>query len=66
MQDSEVEIFEVDVEIGMNELVLDHLPDDPRHLVAVHFDDRVFDLDFLHGGSTGGGRKAPCGALRRL
>jgi hypothetical protein len=32
----------------MDELVLDHLPDDPRHLIAVHVDDGVYDLDFLH------------------
>jgi hypothetical protein len=27
------------------------LPDDPRHLVAVHLDDRVLDLDLAHGGA---------------
>jgi hypothetical protein len=25
------------------------VPDDARHLVAVELDDRVVDLDFLHG-----------------
>jgi hypothetical protein len=32
----------------MDQLVLDELPDDPRHLVAVHFDDGVGDFDFGH------------------
>jgi hypothetical protein len=41
-------IEQVDVEIRMDQLVLDELPDDPCHLVAVHFDDRILDLDFRH------------------
>ena len=32
----------------VDQIVLDELPDDPGHLVAVHLDDRVLDLDFLH------------------
>ena len=48
--DAEVVVEQVDVEIGMDQLVLDELPDDPGHLVAVHFDDRVGDLDFCHCG----------------
>jgi len=47
--DAKVEIEKLDVEIGVNQLVLDELPDDARHLVAIEFDDRVFDLDFRHG-----------------
>jgi hypothetical protein len=43
--DREVVIFEVDVEIGMDQLLLDEVPDDAGHLVAVEFDDRVGDLD---------------------
>ena len=37
--DAEVEIFQVDVEIGQDQLLLDELPDDARHLVAVELDD---------------------------
>jgi hypothetical protein len=33
----------------MDELVLNLLPDDPGHLVAVEFDDGVGHLDFRHG-----------------
>jgi len=46
---AEVEIFQIDVEIGVDQLVLDHLPDDPGHFVPVHFNDWIFDFDFLHG-----------------
>ena len=46
--DREVVIFQVDVEIGKDQLVLDELPDDPGHFVAVHLDDRIGDLDLAH------------------
>ena len=46
--DRQVVIFEVDVEIRMDQPVLDHLPDDAGHFVPVHLDDRIFDLDFRH------------------
>ena len=49
--DAEIEIHQVDVEIGVDQLVLDVLPDDPGHLVAVHLDDGVGNLDFRHGAS---------------
>ena len=41
-------LFQVDIEIWKNEFLLDHLPNDPGHLVAVELDDRVFDLDLGH------------------
>ena len=47
--DAEVEVVELDVEVRQDELVLDELPDDPGHLVAVHLDDGVLDLDLGHG-----------------
>ena len=47
--DAEVEVVQVDVEIGVDQLVLDQLPDDAGHLVAVELDDRIFDLDLRHG-----------------
>jgi hypothetical protein len=33
----------------MDQLVLDQLPDDAGHLVAVELNDGTFNLDFLHG-----------------
>ncbi len=45
----QIEIEQVNVEIGMNELVFYELPDDTGHLVAVDIDDGVGDLDFAHG-----------------
>ncbi len=46
---AQVEIHQVHVEERQDQLVLDVLPDDPGHLVAVEFDDRVGHLDFRHG-----------------
>ncbi len=48
MLDREVEILQVDVEIGVDQLVADELPDDAGHLVAVEFDNRILDLDLGH------------------
>jgi hypothetical protein len=46
--DAEVVVVELDVEVREDQLVLDELPDDARHLVAVHLDDRVLHLDLAH------------------
>ena len=48
--DAEVVVFQVDVEIGQDQLLLDEVPDDPGHLVAVELDDRVRDFDLGHFG----------------
>ncbi len=48
--DAQVVIQQIHIEIGVDQLVLDILPDDPGHLVAVEFDDRVLHLDFRHCG----------------
>ena len=40
--------MQVDVEIGKDQPFADPLPDDPGHLVAVKFDDRVGYLDLAH------------------
>ncbi len=44
----EVVILEFDVEVREDEPVLDELPDDAGHLVAVHLDDGVGDFDLCH------------------
>ncbi len=46
--DRQIVIFDVEVEIGQDQLVLDQLPDDAGHLVAVEIDDRVRHLDLRH------------------
>ena len=46
--DAEIVIEKIDVEIRMDQLVLDELPDDAGHLVAVHLDDRILHLDLRH------------------
>ena len=50
MLDREVVIPQIDVEVGENELILDELPDDASHLVAIEFDDRADDLDLARLG----------------
>ena len=59
--DAQVVILQVDVEVGQDQLVLDELPDDPGHLVAVEFDNGIGDLDLRHGAATfgmiGGGER---------
>ena len=44
----EIVIFQVDVEIGVDEFFADIVPDDAGHLIAVEFNNRIFNLDFLH------------------
>jgi hypothetical protein len=46
-----VVVFEFYIEERVDELVLDVLPDDPGHFVAIEFDDGVGHLDFCHGKS---------------
>jgi hypothetical protein len=46
--DRQVVIVEVHIEVGVNQLVLDVLPDDAGHLVAVEFHDGAGHLDFRH------------------
>ena len=53
MLDAEVVIFQLDVEIGQDQLVPDEVPDDAGHLVAVELDDRIGNLDLVHGKSSG-------------
>jgi hypothetical protein len=44
----EVVILQVDIQIGVDQLVLDVLPDDAGHLIAVELDDGIGDLDLRH------------------
>jgi hypothetical protein len=46
--DAEVVVLEVDVEVRVDQLVLDELPDDPGHLVTVELDDGALYLDLRH------------------
>src|SRR5690606_34561094 len=45
---AEVVIVEFEVQVREDQLVLDHLPDDPGHFVAVDVHDGVGDLDLGH------------------
>lgn len=44
---TKVVVLEVNVEVGVDELVLDGLPDDASHLIAIKLDHRVHHLDLL-------------------
>jgi hypothetical protein len=46
--DAEVVILQFYVEIGQDQLLLDEIPDDAGHLVAVELDNGACDLDFGH------------------
>ena len=46
--EAEVIVFGLQVHEGKDELILDHLPKDPGHLVAVHLDKRRGHFDFFH------------------
>lgn len=45
--ESEIVVLEVDVEVWVDELVLDVLPDDAGHLITVQLHHWVLDLDLL-------------------
>ena len=65
--DAEVVVLEVDVEIGVDQLLLDERPDDPGHLVAVELHHRVVDLDLRHRATSRKcvrGRSAPLPGAR--
>src|SRR6056297_2843481 len=47
--DAEVVVLQIDIEVLQDQLVLDELPDDAGHLIAVEFDDGVLNLDLGHG-----------------
>lgn len=44
---TEIVVLEVDIEVWVDELVLDILPDDAGHLITVQLDDWILDLDLL-------------------
>ena len=62
--DGKVEIKQRQIEIGKDQLLLDHLPDDPRHLIPVEVGDRVLHLDLVHVEFSGAGRGEACETIR--
>lgn len=51
--ETEIIVLQVDIEVGIDELVLDGLPDDTGHLIAIELNDGVLDLDLGDSGSHG-------------
>jgi hypothetical protein len=58
--EAEIVVLEVDIEVWVDELVLDVLPDDAGHLVAIELDDWVLDLDLLEVGHFSNSDEAGC------
>ena len=48
VQQTQIVILGLQVHIGQDQLILDHLPQDSGHLVAVHLDQRGLHLNFSH------------------
>ena len=46
--DAEVVVLQLHIEVLQDQLILDELPDDAGHLVAIELDDGVVDLDLRH------------------
>ena len=44
--DAQVVVLKIDVEVRQDEAVLNELPHDASHFVAIKFDDWVYDFDF--------------------
>ena len=40
--------MQINVQIGEDEFLLDKIPDNPGHFVAVEFDDWVCNFDLVH------------------
>jgi hypothetical protein len=45
--DAQIEVLDVNIEVGENQLLLNELPDDAGHLIAIHVDHGVRNLNFL-------------------
>ena len=64
--ETEVEVFEGDVEIWVDEFAFDVGPDDAGHFVAIEFDDGVFDGDFWWEGRHFEGRSRGEGIMDQI
>ncbi len=49
---TKVVVLKIDIEVRHDEAVLDELPDDAGHFIAIEFDDRMFNLDLCHGNTS--------------
>ena len=56
--EAEVVVLGIEVDEGRQQLVLDDLPDDASHLVAVHLDERGLHLNLVHDGTSQAGSYA--------
>jgi hypothetical protein len=47
--DAQIEVLDVEVEVGMDKIILDELPKDSGHFVSVQLGNGLAHLDFLKG-----------------
>jgi hypothetical protein len=45
MRQTQVVVLAIHIQVGKDQLVFDHLPNDSGHLVAIHFDHGFGNLD---------------------
>ena len=48
---TQIVVFQINIEIGQDQFILDDLPDDACHLVAVELYNGIVYLDLCHDGS---------------
>ena len=63
---TKVEIFQINIKIGMNKTVFDFLPDDAGHFIPIHLNNRIFNLDFCHDIPRVNGRSVLTRRIRPL
>ena len=45
---SQIVVFQIDIQIGQDQFFFDEVPHDPGHFIPVEFNNRVFHLDLGH------------------
>lgn len=50
---TEIKVLDVEIEEGMDQFILDLLPEDSGHFITVEFSDGVFHFDFLRSKAIG-------------
>ncbi len=59
--------MQIDVQVGQDQLILDELPDNTRHLIAVEFYDGIGHLDLGHANDPfTSGSNTQCTLVGRL
>jgi len=49
---AQIVVQQINVEIGFNQFLFDEIPNDTGHLIAVHFNNRIYDFYLAHSCAT--------------